>query len=796
MRNRYFRMSSKFRKSDLKEVSTLRRRRQGTRARTKGTLLTSEANKRSPSTKINSINMFKALGWILLIANQESIAMTDLSPSSLNSSTRAGSTPLNHRPTENSTFNPSTKTTSFNSKLDFDVVVPSTPMQASSLNLTQLQQRAFSDKPLTTALDRPIPPSATLKANDKRLETINENVVMNATGKPIGNPIDKNATRTHPEDYTASGSLLRPSFLRNLLSSAKSAQSNANEEEEEVTQTIVVPMNTDAKQLEQLSVAKSNSPGDESSSETIVSRPMSNMDEKSASLALKMNSMQPKAEASLQLTSTQMNKLLNDGEGPEFYREREVSGDGITLSEARDPIREVEVDERPTPQMRTSASGPEGFEGPYPALENDEAAEFESMHQRHRLLKMPSEGGGGGGNGLGFNQRFGESIESDEIPPRHFDEPSSYKHAESSRISGEHSADNFHYRPSSPDEFSSALNGQPTLEQSPTSGVFSSGYSSPSSFGDHYNGHRIGSSASSSSDASEDFTSRFGQFGPHSNEDEPSEGSHFEREPPLHRAATGMSSQADRFRPLSPVVPTPDELGSSQFYSNSAQSAMATHLRSMDRPQRARLESIQETSGDDESDENEPTATEPISHNVRHNRRLHGESPSDESWPMEQPSEAQLRALQRQQWGSNDIAPSLVLNVPPPTSESSDTHSRRFLDASSGESRMQQVASSSNQPLQQPQSQQQSRPYMIEFARAGSAGYLPPRRIVNNNEQAQNQNRFLHKTSAIDESQEAEEEADEWTSSGHSSPGRKSHSTATNNYPGGNPAHVGKYIIE
>jgi len=170
----------------------------------------------------------------------------------------------------------------------------------------------------------------------------------------------------------AEASLFRPSFLRGLLRNQKSTsnQQKEGEEEEEVTQTIVMPIKDETK-LDQ---------------EKPTSFPVA------ASVA--SGEFLPEPEASLQLTSTEINNILNDREAPEFYREREVNDDGVLVAEE---------------QPRAGAAASDLVHGPAPGGSPYASAPFGAKGRgfvNQQLSHAASEGSGLGG----FNHMFGQEL--------------------------------------------------------------------------------------------------------------------------------------------------------------------------------------------------------------------------------------------------------------------------------------------------------------------------------------------------------------------------------------------------
>lgn len=266
--------------------------------------------------------------------------------------------------------------------------------------------------------------------NISKLIEFKEPVHVPSTVKQASNVTTKDVTedrnlKDRNESMVASASLLRPSFMRGLLAKKGSQvkqqhQQEQAEEEEEVTQTIMVPADsTQAEKESQIEqMVEQNAPGSSikmvkveddqqeevrasqsprnwaSSRPNLVRLPGSSLaaveipEGRPNILSSQITSLpfQPKAEASLQLTSTEMSSLLNDREAPDFYREREVNGDGVLVGE--EPAR-----------LGMAASGHFGSHnsGPY---------------YGHSPAEVPSHMGGGhfgAEHGSGFDSGNGDS---------------------------------------------------------------------------------------------------------------------------------------------------------------------------------------------------------------------------------------------------------------------------------------------------------------------------------------------------------------------------------------------------
>lgn len=224
--------------------------------------------------------------------------------------------------------------------------------------------------------------------------------------------------------WLTEASLLRPSFIKGLIGSRHRPGKQPDEEMEEVTQTIVVPMsqsigsgpsNKGARRSRSKSQRSSRGSGQfqnvlhEGHQEGGV--PTTTSSNGGINRAGVKN---PLAEASLQLTSTEIGGLLNDREAPEFYRERELSGDGVLVGEEPATSRATSA-----ARLGSAASGPLGTQymgdygpglgaglgggGPSEGFEGGENAA--AAIYRQRLMQAASEEGYGGGGG--FNHRFG-----------------------------------------------------------------------------------------------------------------------------------------------------------------------------------------------------------------------------------------------------------------------------------------------------------------------------------------------------------------------------------------------------
>lgn len=219
---------------------------------------------------------------------------------------------------------------------------------------------------------------------------------------------------------------------------AENGEAAEAEEEEEVSKTIMVPMGPGESELgsgagQQLpssldaSTVKSNDPMIHYVSGRQMrlanGLPVRATSKKHRQLAATTDS-QPNAAASLQLTRAEIGGLLNDREAPEFYREREMTGDGVLLAEERLPTFGSRQSSLSTPtRLGAAASGPFGTmsgEGGYygngmgsmSGLESDGAA----FYRHNRLSQAASEGAYGAGLS-GFNHRFGGAGGESDLGP-------------------------------------------------------------------------------------------------------------------------------------------------------------------------------------------------------------------------------------------------------------------------------------------------------------------------------------------------------------------------------------------
>lgn len=227
-----------------------------------------------------------------------------------------------------------------------------------------------------------------------------------------------------PFGEQAASSLFSPSFLKGLLSTQKSSNGGREqtggsneEEEEEVTQTIVMPISgpqaaMTSNQVEtddHIQVANPSAAyGGRSHQLTMFANNNQQQfmhpyhlqarqnNQNRLALAVKDSQLQP--EASLQMSRTEMNQLLNDREAPDFYREREVNGDGVIVGEEQ-------------PRLGTAASNMGGVGGYGSGSFPMSGSSFDGGDSfgNNRLLQSPSEDTGFGGSGAGFNHRFGSS---------------------------------------------------------------------------------------------------------------------------------------------------------------------------------------------------------------------------------------------------------------------------------------------------------------------------------------------------------------------------------------------------
>lgn len=265
-----------------------------------------------------------------------------------------------------------------------------------------------------------------------KLETIKTTLRPTTNESTVSMDTSANELANKSQDRQPEASLLRPLFIRGLLGSHKQRPGEQSEDEmEEVSQTIMVPM-------DQSSGSDSNSGGGgrrskshrssrtgghlnnvlpESIQESSVPTIMSS--QSASSHHNRANAKGPLAEASLQLTSTEIGSLLNDREAPEFYRERELNGDGVLVGE-EPASRATSVSNS---RLGRAASGPYGthYMGDYGPSgagfggngfggggEGFDGGENAAAIYRQRLMQAASEDGYGGGAGGGFNQRFGQ----------------------------------------------------------------------------------------------------------------------------------------------------------------------------------------------------------------------------------------------------------------------------------------------------------------------------------------------------------------------------------------------------
>lgn len=761
--------------------------------------------------------LLKALGWILLIASQDAAAVIEPTGSSFlrtNQSDTNATVISNHTQT----------------------II----LDKGGINSTQIVRISLPEYRLLTT------PEATPKviagghANGTEYAFSNGALPNKLSEQSINS--NRIVSVKQNRDHDTSSSLLRPSFLRHLFGRGRVKE----EDEEEVTQTIVVPLNADDSKVMQ----KLNGPTS-ASSNYMISRNESKLGSPMSSAAARLQKMseqviQPKAEASLQLTSTQMNRLLSDREGPEFYREREITGDGITLSEehpklVRQTMEASGSEHNGADHLSGGLSSP--VDGPYPALDTDEAELREALQnqQRHgsHMMKLASDERLGSNSG--FNQRFGETF--DEVDAGSgtapFGNSNNMRQIMQSQgtehgpmpLSNEFDGQSipFHHYNSFGRSADESIN--PSLMpsgsrqgafggtvSSSASNFYGPGFSASSEPGEqhHFESHsphnRLGESTSADElhnmsphlrGAGEDvadgssFTSRLGM---HANgfadRIGPSEmsGSHFNERP--ERSSAGHLQHyggSSGLMPLSPVVPTSgDELGAAtsgrQFYSP-ASSSMSHQRGHMHRSELIRSHDagdIGNSDGDNIND-NDSESDGP---------RDSFKPDSSLDWNTSAAASVEnLNQLQRDHWNNGDIAPSFVLNVPPPRSDSIKppnldslesnerhrSHNDDDMDTYSGQlqaksSSLQHPTAASGQPV---------RSSYIEFKKVGSAGYLAPRRIM-----IDNQSQLIRKSNSNGPPDGVEEAA--------TGDRLRPFNDQASVEPSGeeNPAHVGKYIVE
>lgn len=248
---------------------------------------------------------------------------------------------------------------------------------------------------------------------------------------------NNSATPSQFGDQPAS-SIFRPSFLRGLLgaggrdqqqqqaqaSQQQQQQSSANQDddqEEEVTQTIMMPISQqehDAKNGVVSSAKQQRGSDDDDSmqrqlaAEALKQQPAATelLDESQSSrhpgflmhhspaAAAVAAGLDPKAAASLQLTSTEINQLLNDREAPDMYRDRELHGDGVMIGEEQQSRLGTAASDRHFGAHYGPGAHYDGAAAPRPFPAASEG--YSSGGFDHRFgMAGGAEGYGGGGGG-------------------------------------------------------------------------------------------------------------------------------------------------------------------------------------------------------------------------------------------------------------------------------------------------------------------------------------------------------------------------------------------------------------
>lgn len=312
----------------------------------------------------------------------------------LSSETRDNKTILNHKPSQSTTTITATSFTNKSSKLAAN-------KEVESVNKSRIGEMKGRDGTMQIAV---------YNMTTGRRHQAHNNNSSRPTSLLFNSTDAKNATSKAAFGDQVSSSLFRPLFLKGLLGGQQKSSSGqpAEEEEEEVTQTIMMPMNGQQAMAsqQQVSEGEDQTQADPSSSYATKSHGGSyahHMQQLSPHHhAMAHREVQPKPEASFQLSKTEMNNLLNDKEAPEFYKEREVNGEGVLVGEEQPRLG--------TAASNIGAGGGGGYSMPGAAFEG-----ADNFSPGGRLQQSSSEDYGSRG---GFNHRFGHSFgSSDEFNP-------------------------------------------------------------------------------------------------------------------------------------------------------------------------------------------------------------------------------------------------------------------------------------------------------------------------------------------------------------------------------------------
>lgn len=572
---------------------------------------------------------------------------------------------------------------------------------------------------------------------------------------------DRTAFGEHTED-----SILRPLLLKGLINARQkltghlaTPKGETPVEEELVEQTIVVPLSSHQQQLSETSSVDAGSPIDEIKADK-VTNPFNSVklstdakiitateDAKLPKLSLTDSDITPQPQESMRLTRTEIDGLLNDREGPAFYREREQGGQGVIIGEQK--LGTASSDRLPGLSM--SAFRPGGLPD-HP----------DSYFTQNRLMNSATEELGASG----FHHRFGHSGMGDHTgfyghhdgrlmqSPAHTSEYNELGHmgAHSPEYGANYGHENSDYGPSSgmlragSGDYGPAGGFEGSTDGfNPTSGFSASGYPGspmldrhaselygPSSSPEHYGGYNAfgsgyyghGRLMSAGSHRPDEYSSRFGAI--------PFDQRGFANQARLMLQGNSMISNniaqtGGRIVPLSPEIPT-DELSSASAMRESPSDPAESRRPVSDQEQTDQVH---------EPIEDDPTATGEASgdggqQNDQTSFDEHQQSTDGSKSDIQDHSNGYNRYMAPRNEGSEDQSGhSLVLNVPPPIAESRPT---------------------------------------VEFSRTGSAGYLAPN-SKSNLRGYNDRSKFVKKTSRQVGSED--------------------------NYdPANNPAHAGKYMID
>lgn len=612
-----------------------------------------------------------------------------------------------------------------------------------------------------------------------KISNPNKSVNTSRVGSIYTRLVVGGANKTQFGEQTES-SLLRPLLLRGLISArekltGKVVKAESDPQEEEVVeQTIVVPIGSQQEVGATKFGASNEEEGEEYGKSSVkelseMKRPAVANHKKashdvaqSTKLSSTQDNMQPEgpqAEASIRLTRHEIDGLLTDKEAPEFYREREHVGDGVSVKEEQ-------------PLNTASSDNSMGHMGPGYGYANGGVSD--SYTNQNRLLHSASEEYGN----PNFYHRFGHSGEAaggyygpaKDTSGRLMQSPAHVsEHSEFNQVGHGYAGQGLDaasaYGPGSGDygphsgllragsgDFSQPMSGyegaaegygaagfshggypgSPVLDRhaselyGPTGDEFGSYNPGAGMASDLYGHGRLESAGSHRPD---EYSSRFGSM--------PYEHQAFANRDRLMLQGNSMLSgsvrQPGKLAPLSPVIPVDEVSSASAMRESSSYADQSRH------PARAqRHEQVHEPLEDDPASTGEP--------NESTYSGSSGRPTLDESQQQSDGYDGdQERA--RQQYshgygqtraeGSEDRGlPSLVLNVPPPSAESRPT---------------------------------------VEFSRAGSAGYLPPH--LRGQEQEAEPRYGGQKSELVKKMSRQREEESSYD-------------------PASNPAHAGKYIID